>query len=733
MLKGTPSWLHMALLDKAFSHFASVTPTVLATEADESPLSRADFGPWPIVRVPATAELPSRAGQLLHAGPVLLVPPWERIEGPRRGWRAEYEAVLSECEPPRPGVLLAALLPAGALTSASSVKFRRALARHWQPTLVLYAREIVPGIHPLAVIATVFLRSHEDAARLPLRMFEYTPGDDNATVLGDLSGLLKRKGGRGELGYVLRDTPEPEAGLAFARHDPVIRARLDALSHFGGAVKLEDVFEQVFYGFNMVADRQLVCDANDLGAVRVVSGRDLKRDGTIGPPDEWTKWAMVPPDRQLKVGDVLAQGIANPTDRRGLAAVGITDADLPLVANQSVVVMRFGPTVESAQQSLILQYLRSLLAREILISLDSGARVSIGALRELPLPQPDEALSVALGDLAKAVRRFDEWRAEAEGVLLSAFPRDEDFKAGRARLVTYGRISRLRVESATNLDDDGYIFRTRFPYPVAYRWRVVEAEKSAGVSRDAYDAVLQAAEVLLCYAAHLALVLARGVGAEIGYRSNIRTTFGRGRGPGFGDWASIVEEVRDGREFRNLPEAHPLRDLQSLLKGPAARDARRRLNDRRNNEAHLRNVDATDLPEAFESAHADLITLLKAADFLSDLPLIHVTDVRWDSIRRRNEVAYRELMGDHPVTPTRALSYDDPGVEKDSLYLVDHRHRLHLLRPFLIGRMCPTCQNWSTFHVDGVKQETVSLKSLEHGHTTTDATLTEPLRHVGLV
>jgi hypothetical protein len=139
------------------------------------------------------------------------------------------------------------------------------------------------------------------------------------------------------------------------------------------------------------------------------------------------------------------------------------------------------------------------------------------------------------------------------------------------------------------------------------------------LSRDAYDSVLHAAEVLSCYAAHLALVLARSVDVELGYSASIRTTFGRGKGLGFGDWASIMEEVSDGRAFRALPDAHPLRDLQSLLASPAARGARRRLNDRRNDEAHLRDVDAIDLPGAFESALADLVILLRTADFLSDL------------------------------------------------------------------------------------------------------------------
>ncbi|MFD4636552.1 hypothetical protein ACFWN2_04505 [Lentzea sp. NPDC058436] len=191
--------------------------------------------------------------------------------------------------------------------------------------------------------------------------------------------------------------------------------------------------------------------------------------------------------------------------------------------------------------------------------------------------------------------------------------------------------------------------------------------------------------------------------------------------------------MRDGKAFRNLPDAHPLKDLRALLADPGVAAARKRLNVRRNDDSHLRTVDFTDLPHALDSAAADLRTLLAAAEFLSDLSLIHVTAVRWDSIRAEATVSYRELMGDHPVAPTRTMTYREAGVEVDSLYLVDTRHRLHLLRPFLVGRICPTCRNWSTFHADGASRGVVTLKSLEHGHTLKDASVDEPLRQVGLL
>lgn len=732
MQNESQSELYLKLVELAFTHFTKATATVLAIET-LSLLSYVDFDSSTVVRVNTVDEVASTANRLLQEGPVLLLPPWGRIEGRRSDWRDQYEEVLTSCAPSEPSAMLAAVIPAQSLTSTLSTKFRQALELHWQTALVMYTRDIVPGIHGNFEIATIFLRARNADSQLPLRIFQHARDDDESTVLDDFNRLLKRNGGRGELGYVLRDIPTPEAGLAFTRHDPTFKARQAALSDFAVAATFDDIFETVFRAFNIARERELICEAEDAHAIRVVSGRDLRRDGTIGPPDERTLWAQVPAERCVRAGDVLLQGISHRSNRSGPAVVHTTEADLPFITSDHVLVLRPRLGVPPAHLALIVQYLRSPLAHQILTaSGNGGVHVSIQALREMPMPQPDEDLTAALEDVARAVSSFESWRTEAEAVLRSAFPANEDFKAGRMRLVDHGRKSRLRVEAAANLDDYGYIVRTRFPYPVAYRWRTVEAAKSAGVSGDALETVLHTAEVLLCYAAHLVLVLARDARIELGYAARLRTIFGRGKGPGFGDWAAILEELRDNKAFRTLPDAHPLRDLQSMLGSQAARVARRRLNNVRNDESHLRKVDAIDLPAVFESAHADLMTLLDAAKFLSDMTLIHVTRVHWDSIHRRTEVAYRELMGDHPVAPTRTLDYDDPGIEVDSLYIIDTSHRLHLLRPFLIGRICTVCRNWSTFHCDSVKGQQVTLKSLEHGHPADDHTLAATLRQVGL-
>lgn len=168
-------------------------------------------------------------------------------------------------------------------------------------------------------------------------------------------------------------------------------------------------------------------------------------------------------------------------------------------------------------------------------------------------------------------------------------------------------------------------------------------------------------------------------------------------------WASGSQSWK--RSPGEAPQSEPgpsLRELGGLLGAGAARDARLRIADRRNAEAHLRPVDRVDLPTALRETFADLELLAKHPLFLADWPLVHVTSVEWDAYRRKATLNIRRLMGDHPVVPTTTMTYGSSEVENRSLYVADRDHRLYLLRPFLIGQICPMCRTRSTFHIDKV-------------------------------
>jgi len=56
-----------------------------------------------------------------------------------------------------------------------------------------------------------------------------------------------------------------------------------------------------------------------------------------------------------------------------------------------------------------------------------------------------------------------------------------------------------------------------------------------------------------------------------------------------------------------------------------------------------------DVPLALDTVVADPKTLVKSASVLSDLPLVRLISVQWDSLQERATVGYRELTGDQPV------------------------------------------------------------------------------------
>ena len=92
-------------------------------------------------------------------------------------------------------------------------------------------------------------------------------------------------------------------------------------------------------------------------------------------------------------------------------------------------------------------------------------------------------------------------------------------------------------------------------------------------------------------------------------------------------------------------------------------------------------------------------------------------------------------MGDHPLVPIHSSHTNEPEVEKGSLYLVDRDENLYLLRPFLTRRQCPECGTWATFYFDSYtkNKDTVTIKSMEHNHTTQDSNIASILREVGFL
>ncbi|MVU82316.1 restriction endonuclease [Nocardia sp. ET3-3] len=478
------------------------------------------------------------------------------------------------------------------------------------------------------------------------------------------------------------------------------------------------------------------CGADDPGALRVLVGRDVDREGAIASPDDDTVWARPPEQFQLRLGDVLVRRIYRPSASGGMILAAVRQCDLPAVAADSLLVLRPRDNRSARELGFALRFLRTPVAQILLDGTVSRMRDSVlvdrKALDQLVVPQPDQALADALEELEAAKIRLRQWQTQADEILDSVFL-DQTPAVARARVIDSGRTLRLRVEAAALLDDLGHTVRTRFPYPIAARWRTAHALQSAGPSREAYGAILDVTEILLCYAALVTLALAREAGIHLGAAKELQTKLQRGRsGPGLGEWIAILTETATSKQFRSLPTTHPLSDLRGLLANSVVEKARQRLTARRNDQAHMRHVDLIALPDAIRDATRDLNVVIEAARFLTDWPLVQVTTVRRDTLTKISRVEYRELMGDHPAVPITTAEHNEGDLEIDSLYLRGPDQRLHLLRPYLIGRDCPICRTWSSFHVDRVPTSTVVIKSLEHGHTVEDPALLNTLKIVGL-
>ncbi|MEU4951710.1 hypothetical protein [Streptomyces lavendulae] len=707
------------LLAMGFAHLAPGPVRMLTARSEEGQSLFDPPAPWHSVEVPSWKGLAASATRLLGQGPLLLVPPWLRhtvtrpVPG-RAASRFVYDDVLRACRPADAGSAMAVLTPAELWVSDSprAAELRKTLAEHWDTQAVLYGTGVIPQIHPSYVVAAVFLKAKQEHGP-PMKVLRMPHADDAASVEKDFEVLLQRGGGSTRYGYVVRELPPPGESLDFDRHHPDVVSQQADLAGFGSLTTLGKLYEAV-PRINTTADSQWITTEEQPGAVRLLAGRDVLRDGSISLATDESYWVKAPPRYLLRPGDLILREIHGPHDPPGLIVAEVAEQDLPAAPSHRTIALRPRDSTTPQQIRLVAQFLRTPLADRLVGR--STLHITVKRLLELPVPQPDDALATALDDLAAARHRLEAWSKEAETLLGAAFTQKTAAQA-RDRIIEQGRGLRQRVEAATLLDDLGYTVRTRFPLPVAYRWRETEARMSAGDQQAAYSAILETAEILLCYTALVALALAWEARIPLGSTAAIKEKLTGGRsGPGLGDWAAVLQEAAGNRQLRGLPHEHPIHGIRSLLAGQDAADARWRLAKRRNDDAHLRRLDPIDLPPAIAEAFKDLTLLAESARFLADSPLWHVTETRWDSLTQTAQVHYRELTGDHPVVPTKTVLSLRNDLEPGSLYLRDAAHEMHLLRPFLTGQVCRVCRAWSTFHADLIPKGSVQLKSLEHGH-----------------
>jgi hypothetical protein len=657
--------------------------------------------------------------------PLLLVPGWDRPRG--RGLSSHHRAVF---DAPGWAEPLFVLLPTTDLDSRSGASFRTRLLANWHLDLVIFLSDVLPGVHSGFEAALLML--HAGAGHgLPIHLFNVarTRTSDHAALLQELTRLLRMSGGSTENGYVLRGAPNDER-LGFARNHPRRLANRRALAEYGGTQRIDDLFDLL----PSVVGLPVQSESSQLKGekVRLLGGRDIQF-GRIVDDHTDSPTGAVPRSMHLQVGDVVFRSITSVRPGQGFVSAVVLMQDLPAATDHTVIALRAKAETLDHVASFVLRFLASASAVELADASRIGGAMRLGRseLASMIVPVPDDAMTFAIKAITDARDSAARWQEEAEELLGSVFDAAPPAE-NRERVLRSSRSLRHRITAAQLTEELGQKVRSRYPLPVASRWRVTHAELSTGPSSEGYRMILETAEVLLGYLACVGLALAVSCGLTLGAQRELRKKLAKNQGPAFADWVAVLQEL-SGAKANSVRELLHADDLSDYIAAPGVAEAVTRLTTRRNDESHVRRVEPTDLPNACKFARSDLELLLVRASFVEDLPLLLAGAVQWDSFSRSGVLPVQPLAGDHPVVPTDMLPVHTPAIESGSLYLQDLVGDLHLLRPFLIAQTCPTCRTLSTFHVDKAYQGYVSLKSFEHGHTTDGRGMKDALISVGLL
>lgn len=662
-----------------------------------------------------------------------------RTEFPRLSLEEVVFQVASEAL--EEGSHLAAMLPLHSFCSERSRIFREGVTKSTTLRLVVehgYPWQVTQSnIHSALRVSTLFVkigRSDTPTMRF-FKCPEVFSKEAQEKVISDLRQLMKQGGGQTEYGYVLRGGLFKGESLLYSRHHPELVRHQKDMAHIGAVRPLSETVEILKFQRGLYSKhcRDLSAEKEPSGGVPAIGAWDIHADGSLSP-EKARFWAMtdVPEELRLRAGDLCLNAIVGSSDFY-LSVAEIEERMLPIVALDSVIVLRPKPSITPQERELLIAYLRSERALEFLQARGMmGLNLTPKQLEELPVPVPDDEITASLRSLDEAIAKFDLWKRDAEKARSCLFEL-ESAKDARLHILSTGRITRQRAEAAALIDDISHRIRTRYPHPIAYRWRMVEA--SHPDLQGCFN-VLQCAEVTVCYLSLVAVAVARLSGEKIKWVGQMAKRLSKkARGTNLGDWLAILREVRDSKQLRN--SLTPFLYQVTQLLDERTDGALQQLKDLRDDISHGRGPtgEPGQLYSLFEESKSDLQILLQETEFLSEYPLRYIEKTRRDSMKQLTFYDYRDLVGDHPFVPLELNSCDVPELEAGSLYLANRNNELSLLRPLLSRRQCLECGSWATFYLDTYdsKKDVCYLKSMERGHVIQDSKVSNLFRYVGLL
>lgn len=717
---------------------------LIASWSSEGPPVDPDFGwlpaQWSVYADDAKAVLDDLPARVRDVEDLLLLPDWgagqDQAHEASVAPAAALTAVLAACTK---GCRVGALMPGSYLTSAAARQARHAhMSRQAVRWVVEGGARLISASEvgdyqvwaPLHGALVVY--ANQDAAPRLTRFFA-VPSDDvgDEELINDFRQLMRQGGGNTRFGFVHRGELTPGDPLNADLYEPTVVERRSAIRFYGAVQRLDRIADFVAT-VSREGDSARLSGTSGTGLVPVLQGREIDAAGLIKPLGERLQCAASE-DETLRPGDLCVRAVITHAEPY-LAVAEIRQEDEAMVAMESVLVLRPRAELKSEDRLFLRDYLRSP-------HVASGLRPAMGPLRltqetlgGLPVPMLNEALKAALADLSAAKDNLLEWALEVDKIR-GKLVLEDAVQEAITHVFQAGQRVRQRVAAAKRVDELTYRVRTQFPLPLAYLWRVVDVSRA---NLDGYVRTLECAEGFACYLAILAVTNARAAGVELKALADMAERLSTTpAGVSFGDWSTILNEVA-GRRFRAAAQGKQLpvpEVVDAFVPSAAAADALRSLQKARNDQAHGRGPRGAAIQDRFYEVRDALTELVHQCDFLSEYPLRLVEESRWDALQDLSRYDYRDLIGDHPLVPLSTTESSRSDLEQRSLYLVDRRADLHLLRPLLLRLECDVCGLPSTFAPDRylpATQEWV-LRSMEHGHAMTRSGLADAFRSAGLI
>lgn len=276
--------------------------------------------------------------------------------------------------------------------------------------------------------------------------------------------------------------------------------------------------------------------------------------------------------------------------------------------------------------------------------------------------------------------------------------------------------------------------RRMMPHPVA---RAIRTLQQANSSKEQYEAVLDAAEILaISVTVTAAAVLRARTGGSVeshesGRRnlSTLRSALLAGGGATFGTWTNWLEALR--RFTASHPDAVP--GLSEAFCGdPQATDLVDHLNTlrtERNRAAHGdRPQSAGESTLRVTEIRPHLEHALIKAQFLTQLPWLLTISCSYHPRSHTFDVVAYDVMGDHPDFERREFTWPNP-VANDVFYVLGPEGPVSL-SPFVASLFCPQCQQMEVCYAARATKNTgpATLKSFARGHTVHSSDLGDEIR-----